>query len=186
MKRLLDRSLVFISVIVLFIPILIIALAVKLTSKGPVLYWSDRVGRNNKIFSMPKFRSMRSDTPEVASHLLQEPDAWVTPIGNFLRKSSLDELPQIWSVLKGEMSFVGPRPALYNQADLIALRKEAGIDKLLPGMTGWAQINGRDELSIEEKVIFDKEYLNKKSILFDLKIILLTIIRIIKSDGIKH
>ena len=186
MKRLLDRSLVFISVIVLFIPILIIALAVKLTSKGPVLYWSDRVGRNNKIFSMPKFRSMRSDTPEVASHLLQEPDAWVTPIGNFLRKSSLDELPQIWSVLKGEMSFVGPRPALYNQADLIALRKEAGIDKLLPGVTGWAQINGRDELSIEEKVIFDKEYLNKKSILFDLKIILLTIIRIIKSDGIKH
>ena len=186
MKRLLDRSLVFISVIVLFIPILIIALAVKLTSKGPVLYWSDRVGRNNKIFSMPKFRSMRSDTPEVASHLLQEPDAWVTPIGNFLRKSSLDELPQIWSVLKGEMSFVGPRPALYNQSDLIALRKEAGIDKLLPGVTGWAQINGRDELSIEEKVIFDKEYLNKKSILFDLKIILLTIIRIIKSDGIKH
>jgi O-antigen biosynthesis protein WbqP len=186
MKRIFDLSLVFISVIILFIPILLIALAVRLSSNGPVLYWSDRVGRNNKIFSMPKFRSMRTDTPDVASHLLQEPDAWLTPIGNFLRKSSLDELPQIWSVLKEEMSFVGPRPALYNQADLIALREEAGIDKLLPGITGWAQINGRDELNIEEKVLFDKEYLYKKSIFFDLKIILITIIRIIKSDGIRH
>jgi len=186
MKRIFDLSLVFISVNILFIPILLIALAVRLTSKGSVLYWSDRVGRNNKIFRMPKFRSMRTDTPDVASHLLQEPDAWLTPIGNFLRKSSLDELPQIWSVLKEEMSFVGPRPALHNQADLIALREEAGIDKLIPGITGWAQINGRDELNIEEKVIFDKEYLNKKSILFDLKIILLTIIRIIKYDGVKH
>ena len=186
MKRIFDLSLVFISVIILFIPILLIALAVRLSSNGPVLYWSDRVGRNSKIFRMPKFRSMRTDTPDVASHLLQEPDAGLTPIGNFLRKSSLDELPQIWSVLKEEMSFVGPRPALYNQADLIALREEAGIDKLLPGITGWAQINGRDELNIEEKVLFDKEYLYKKSIFFDLKIILLTIIRIIKSDGIKH
>ena len=186
MKRIFDLSLVFITVIILCIPILLIALAVRLTSNGSVLYWSDRVGRNNKIFRMPKFRSMRTDTPDVASHLLQEHDAWFTPIGNFLRKSSLDELPQIWSVLKEEMSFVGPRPALYNQADLIALRKEAGIDKLLPGITGWAQINGRDELNIEEKVIFDKEYLNKKSILIDLKIILLTIIRITKVDGIKH
>jgi O-antigen biosynthesis protein WbqP len=186
MKRILDLSLVFISVIILFIPILLLASAVRLTSIGPVLYWSDRVGCNNKIFRMPKFRSMRTDTPDVATHLLQEPDAWVTPIGNFLRKSSLDELPQIWSVLNGEMSFVGPRPALYNQADLIALREEAGIDKLLPGITGWAQINGRDELNIEEKVLFDKEYLYKKSIFFDLKIILLTFIRIIKSDGIKH
>jgi O-antigen biosynthesis protein WbqP len=186
MKRIFDLSLVFISVIILFIPILLIALAVKLTSTGPVLYWSDRVGRNNKIFTMPKFRSMRTDTPDVASDLLQEPGAWLTPIGNFLRKSSLDELPQIWSVLKEEMSFVGPRPALYNQSDLIALRKKAGIDQLLPGITGWAQINGRDKLNIEEKVIFDKEYLNNESIFFDLKIILLTIIRIIKSDGIKH
>ena len=186
MKRIFDLSLVFISVIILFIPILLIALAVRLSSNGPVLYWSDRVGRNSKIFRMPKFRSMRTDTPDVASHLLQEPDAWLTPIGNFLRKSSLDELPQIWSVLKKEMSFVGPRPALYNQADLIALREEAGIDKLLPGITGWAQINGRDELNIEEKVLFDKEYLYKKSIFFDLKIILLTIIRIIKCDGIRH
>ena len=186
MKRIFDLSLVFISVIILFIPILLIALAVRLSSNGPVLYWSDRVGRNSKIFRMPKFRSMRTDTPDVASHLLQEPDAWLTPIGNFLRKSSLDELPQIWSVLKKEMSFVGPRPALYNQADLIALREEAGINKLLPGITGWAQINGRDELNIEEKVLFDKEYLYKKSIFFDLKIILLTIIRVIKSDGIWH
>jgi len=186
MKRIFDLSLVFISVIILFIPILLIALAVRLSSNGPVLYWSDRVGRNSKIFRMPKFRSMRTDTPDVASHLLQEPDAWLTPIGNFLRKSSLDELPQIWSVLKKEMSFVGPRPALYNQTDLIALREDAGIDKLLPGITGWAQINGRDELNIEEKVLFDKEYLYKKSIFFDLKIMLLTIIRIIKSDGVKH
>jgi O-antigen biosynthesis protein WbqP len=186
MKRIFDLSLVFISVIILFIPILLIALAVKLTSNGSVLYWSDRVGRNNKIFRMPKFRSMLIDTPDVASHLLKEPEAWFTPIGNFLRKSSLDELPQIWSVLKEEMSFVGPRPALHNQADLIALREEAGIDKLLPGITGWAQINGRDELNIEEKVLFDKEYLYKKSIFFDLKIILLTIISIIKSDGIRH
>jgi len=186
MKRIFDLSLVFISLIILCIPILLIALAVRLTSNGSVLYWSDRVGRNNKIFRMPKFRSMLIDTPDVASHLLQEPEAWFTPIGNFLRKSSLDELPQIWSVLKEEMSFVGPRPALYNQADLIALRKDAGIDKLLPGITGWAQINGRDELNIEEKVMFDKEYLNKKSILFDLRIILLTIIKIIKRDGIKH
>jgi len=186
MKRIFDLSLVFITAIILCIPILLIALAVRLTSNGSVLYWSDRVGRNNKIFRMPKFRSMLTDTPDVASHLLQEPDAWFTPIGKFLRKSSLDELPQIWSVAKDEMSFVGPRPALYNQADLIALREEAGIDKLLPGITGWAQINGRDELSIEEKVIFDKEYLNKESILFDLKIIMLTFISIIKSDGIKH
>jgi O-antigen biosynthesis protein WbqP len=186
MKRILDLSLVFISGIILFIPILLITLAVRLTSEGPVLYWSDRVGRDNQIFRMPKFRSMRTDTPDVASHLLQEPSAWLTPIGIFLRKSSLDELPQIWSVLKEEMSFVGPRPALYNQEDLIALRKDSGIDKLLPGITGWAQINGRDELNIEKKVIFDKEYLNKKSILFDLKIILITVIRVIKSDGTKH
>jgi O-antigen biosynthesis protein WbqP len=186
MKRIFDLSLVIISGITLIIPIFLIAIAVKITSGGPVLYWSDRVGRSNKIFKMPKFRSMLTDTPDVASHLMQETDDWLTPIGKILRKSSLDELPQIWSVLNGEMSFVGPRPALYNQADLIALREEAGIDKLLPGITGWAQINGRDELNIEEKVLFDKEYLYKKSIFLDLKIILLTFIRIIKSDGIKH
>ena len=135
---------------------------------------------------MPKFRSMRTDTPDVATHLLQQPDVWLTPIGNFLRKSSLDELPQIWSVLKREMSFVGPRPALHNQADLIALRKEAGVDELLPGITGWAQINGRDELTINEKVALDMEYFNKKSIFFDFKILWITLIKVIKGDGVKH
>ena len=186
MKRIFDFTLAVFVGIILLIPILIIALAVRLTSEGPVLYWSDRVGRNNQIFRMPKFRSMRIDTPDIATHLLQEPDAWLTSIGNFLRKSSLDELPQIWSVLNAKMSFVGPRPALYNQTDLIALRKKAGIDKLLPGITGWAQINGRDYLNIEEKVILDLEYLNKKSIYFDIKIILLTIFNVIKKECIKH
>ena len=157
MKRFLDVVLAVFAVVFLLIPILIIAIAVRLTSEGPVLYWSERVGRNSQIFRMPKFRSMRTDTPDVATHLLQQPDVWLTPIGNFLRKSSLDELPQIWSVLKREMSFVGPRPALHNQADLIALRKEAGVDELLPGITGWAQINGRDELTINEKVALEME-----------------------------
>jgi O-antigen biosynthesis protein WbqP len=186
MKRIFDFTLAVFVGIILLIPILIIALAVRLTSEGPVLYWSDRVGRNNQIFKMPKFRSMRIDTPDIATHLLQEPDAWLTSIGNVLRKSSLDELPQIWSVLNAEMSFVGPRPALYNQADLIALRKKAGIDKLLPGITGWAQINGRDYLNVEEKVTLDLEYLNKKSIYFDAKILLLTIFKVIKKESIKH
>lgn len=186
MKRIFDLTLAVFVGIILLIPILIIALAVRLTSEGPVLYWSDRVGRNNQIFKMPKFRSMRIDTPDIATHLLQEPDAWLTSIGNVLRKSSLDELPQIWSVINAEMSFVGPRPALYNQTDLIALRKKAGIDKLLPGITGWAQINGRDYLNVEEKVTFDLEYLNKKSIYFDTKIILLTIFKVIKKESIKH
>ena len=186
MKRIFDITLAIFSVIIFSPLISIIALAVSLTSEGPILFWSDRVGRNNQIFKMPKFRSMRTNTPDVATHLLQEPSAWLSPIGNFLRKSSLDELPQIWSVLKGEMSFVGPRPALHNQEDLIALRKELGINQLLPGITGWAQINGRDELNIEKKVNLDLEYLRNKSFMFDLKIILLTIIKVIKSDGIKH
>ena len=186
MKRFLDVFLAVFAGVFLLIPILIIAIAVRLTSEGPVLYWSERVGRNSQIFRMPKFRSMRTDTPDVATHLLQQPDVWLTPIGNFLRKSSLDELPQIWSVLKKEMSFVGPRPALYNQADLIALRKEAGVDELLPGITGWAQINGRDELAINEKVALDMEYFNKKSILFDFKILWITLIKVIKGDGVKH
>ena len=186
MKRFFDLCLATFACAFLLIPILIIALAVRLTSEGPVLYWSDRVGLNNQIFKMPKFRTMRTNTPEVASHLLQEPHTWLTPIGNFLRKSSLDELPQIWSVLKKEMSFVGPRPALYNQKDLIDLRKETGTDKLLPGITGWAQINGRDKLNIKEKVVLDKEYLSQKSIFFDFKIVLLTIIYLFKSDVIKH
>ena len=186
MKRFLDVVLAVFAVVFLLIPILIIAIAVRLTSEGPVLYWSERVGRNSQIFRMPKFRSMRTDTPDVATHLLQQPDVWLTPIGNFLRKSSLDELPQIWSVLKREMSFVGPRPALHNQADLIALRKEAGVDELLPGITGWAQINGRDELTINEKVALDMEYFNKKSIFFEFKILWITLIKVIKGDGVKH
>ena len=186
MKRFLDVVLAVFAVVFLLIPILIIAIAVRLTSEGPVLYWSERVGRNSQIFRMPKFRSMRTDTPDVATHLLQHPDVWLTPIGNFLRKSSLDELPQIWSVLKKEMSFVGPRPALHNQADLIALRKAAGVDELLPGITGWAQINGRDELTINEKVALDMEYFNKKSIFFDFKILWITLIKVIKGDGVKH
>lgn len=186
MKRFLDVFLAVFACVFLLIPILIIAIAVRLTSEGPVLYWSERVGRNSQIFRMPKFRSMRTDTPDVATHLLQQPDVWLTPIGNFLRKSSLDELPQIWSVLKREMSFVGPRPALHNQADLIALRKEAGVDELLPGITGWAQINGRDELTINEKVALDMEYFNKKSIFFDFKILWITLIKVIKGDGVKH
>ena len=186
MKRFLDVFLAVFAGVFMLIPILIIAIAVRLTSEGPVLYWSERVGRNSQIFKMPKFRSMRTDTPDVATHLLQQPDVWLTPIGNFLRKSSLDELPQIWSVLKREMSFVGPRPALHNQADLIALRKEAGVDELLPGITGWAQINGRDELTINEKVALDMEYFNKKSIFFDFKILWITLIKVIKGDGVKH
>ena len=186
MKRFLDVVLAVFAVVFLLIPILIIAIAVRLTSEGPVLYWSERVGRNSQIFKMPKFRSMRTDTPDVATHLLQQPDVWLTPIGNFLRKSSLDELPQIWSVLKREMSFVGPRPALHNQADLIALRKEAGVDELLPGITGWAQINGRDKLTVNEKVALDMEYFNKKSIFFDFKILWITLIKVIKGDGVKH
>ena len=186
MKRFLDVVLAVFAVVFLLIPILIIAIAVRLTSEGPVLYWSERVGRNSQIFRMPKFRSMRTDTPDVATHLLQQPDVWLTPIGNFLRKSSLDELPQIWSVLKREMSFVGPRPALHNQADLIALRKAAGVDELLPGITGWAQINGRDKLTVNEKVALDMEYFNKKSIFFDFKILWITLIKVIKGDGVKH
>jgi O-antigen biosynthesis protein WbqP len=186
MKRFFDLVLAICAGSVLLSPLLMIALAVRITSKGPALYWSDRVGRNNRIFSMPKFRSMRTDTPAVATHLLQDPAAWLTPIGSFLRKSSLDELPQLWSILKGDMSFVGPRPALYNQTDLIALRTEAGVDKLFPGITGWAQINGRDELPLTKKTALDLEYLQKKSLLFDIKIILLTVVKVIKRDGVIH
>ena len=156
------------------------------TSKGPVLYWSDRIGRNNEIFKMPKFRSMLIDTPAVATHLLDNPDVYLSPIGGFLRRFSLDELPQLLSVLKGDMSFVGPRPALYNQDDLIALRTEKGVDKLLPGITGWAQVNGRDELSIPDKVALDVEYLNRQSFWFDIKILWMTFIRVVKRDGVSH
>jgi len=186
MKRLIDLALAVIIGALILIPVLLLAIAVWATSKGPALYWSDRVGRNNRIFKMPKFRSMRIDTPAVATHLLSDPDSFLTPIGSFLRKSSLDELPQLWSILKGDMSFVGPRPALFNQHDLVALRTEAGVHALIPGLTGWAQINGRDELPIPQKVALDIEYLQKKSLLFDLKIILLTGLKVIRRDNVTH
>jgi O-antigen biosynthesis protein WbqP len=186
MKRLFDLALALVAAVSLVLPIAAVVLAVRLTSPGPVLYWSDRVGRHNRIFKMPKFRSMRIDTPAVATHLLQNPDQWLTPIGSFLRKSSLDELPQLWSILKGDMSFVGPRPALFNQDDLIALRTENGVHELVPGLTGWAQINGRDELPIPQKVALDAEYLKYRSFIFDIKIMALTVQKVIMKDGVSH
>ncbi len=165
---------------------IIVALAVRLTSKGPALYWSDRVGKDNAIFKMPKFRSMRTNTPAVATHLLEKPEAWLTPIGSFIRKTSLDELPQIWCILRGDMSFVGPRPALFNQHDLIALRTSQGVHTLVPGLTGWAQINGRDELSIAEKVSFDAAYLRTKSLAMDIRVIWRTFAQTIRSKGVAH
>ena len=186
MKRLFDLAFALAIGFFVLIPVILLTLLVRITSKGPALYWSDRVGRNNAIFRMPKFRSMRLDTPAVATHLLPDPDSFLTPVGSFLRKSSLDELPQLWSILKGDMSFVGPRPALFNQHDLVALRTEAGVDALIPGLTGWAQINGRDELPIPQKVAFDVEYLQKKSLLFDFKIILLTALKVIRRDNVTH
>lgn len=171
---------------VLWIPLLIVAVLIKLTSKGPVIFWSDRVGKNNKIFKMPKFRTMRTDTPALATHLLQDPAQYLISIGGFLRKSSLDEIPQLWSILMGDMSVVGPRPALFNQNDLVELRTKHGIDQLLPGLTGLAQVKGRDELSIPDKVQLDLEYLRKKSFLYDLKIIFLTLIKIVKAEGVTH
>ncbi|MBM3336521.1 MAG: sugar transferase [Betaproteobacteria bacterium] len=186
MKRFFDLAVVLVAAVFLMLPILLVALSVRLTSPGPVLYWSDRVGRNNCLFKMPKFRSMRIDTPAVATHLLQDPDQWLTPIGSFLRKSSLDELPQLWSILKGDMSFVGPRPALFNQEDLIALRTKKGVHEIVPGLTGWAQVNGRDELPISEKVKLDVEYLHRRSFLFDLKILWMTAIKVVERHGVAH
>ena len=186
MKRLFDLVLTVIGAVVLALPLLMVALAVRLTSPGPVLYWSDRVGRHNRIFRMPKFRSMRIGTPAVATHLLKDPDAWLTPIGAFLRKTSLDELPQLWSILVGDMSIVGPRPALFNQDDLIALRTERGVHELVPGLTGWAQVNGRDELPIPQKVELDVEYLRRRSLLFDLRILWLTVVKVLRRDGVSH
>ena len=186
MKRFSDLFLALIIVLLLLIPIFLLILLIKMTSTGAALYWSDRVGMNNIIFKMPKFRSMKVDTPAVATHLLNNPDAFLSPIGGFLRHSSLDELPQLFSVLKGDMSFVGPRPALYNQDDLIALRTTNGVDKLLPGITGWAQVNGRDELSIPDKVALDVEYLNRQSFWFDIKILWMTFLKVIKRDGVSH
>ena len=174
------------AALMLVFPCIAVALMVKLTSPGPVLYWSDRVGRNNRIFKMPKFRSMRMGTPAVATHLLSDPRSYLTPIGSFLRKSSLDELPQLWSIVRGDMSFVGPRPALYNQEDLIALRTQQGIHTLVPGLTGWAQINGRDELPIPQKVALDKEYMQRQSLVFDARIILMTALRVIMRSDVSH
>jgi O-antigen biosynthesis protein WbqP len=186
MKRLFDLCLTFLALILLAIPFLLVAVMVRLTSIGPVFYWSDRVGQENKLFRMPKFRTMQVDTPAVATHLLPEPKQFLTPVGSFLRKSSLDEIPQLWSVLKGDMSIVGPRPALFNQDDLIKLRTEKGVHLLKPGITGWAQINGRDELPIPDKVQLDVNYMNRQSLWFDLKIIALTVIKVICSDGVQH
>jgi O-antigen biosynthesis protein WbqP len=185
-KRLSDLVLAVSALFVLLLPIVLVALIVKLTSKGQAIYWSDRVGRDNKIFKMPKFRTMRVDTPAVATHLLSDPKQFLTPVGPFLRKSSLDELPQIWSIIKGDMSFVGPRPALFNQDDLISLRTECGVSRLLPGLTGWAQINGRDELPVPEKVKLDLEYMNRQSFGLDLKIMCLTFFKVLRRDGIVH
>jgi len=186
MKRLVDLILVLVTVLLLFLPAIIVIVMVKLTSKGPIFYWSDRVGKGNVIFKMPKFRSMNIDTPDVATHLLIDPKSVLTPVGDFLRKSSLDELPQLWSIIKGDMSFVGPRPALFNQDDLIALRTEKGVHDLLPGLTGWAQINGRDELPIPQKVDLDVEYLHHQSLRLDIKILWLTFIKVLKKDGVSH
>ncbi len=186
MKRLFDLIITLCLLIFFGIPMLLIAIIVKLTSKGPALYWSDRIGKNNTIFKMPKFRTMRIDTPAVATHLLSNPDQYLTPIGKFLRKSSLDELPQLICILKGDMSFVGPRPALFNQDDLVALRTEKGIQTIVPGLTGWAQINGRDELPIPVKVEFDEYYFKHQSFLFDLKILFMTFFKVVRREGVKH
>lgn len=186
MKRPFDLVLALAAALVFAIPILLVALAVRLTSAGPALYWSDRVGRLNKLFRMPKFRSMRVGTPAVASHLLAAPKSHLTPIGTFLRKSSLDELPQLWSILVGDMSFVGPRPALFNQHDLIELRTEQGVHTLVPGLTGWAQVNGRDERPIPQKVAFDAEYLQRQGFWFDIKVLWLTFLKVVQRDGVSH
>ena len=186
MKTVFDIFLGCLAALILFVPVLLVAIAVRLTSKGPALYWSDRVGRNNVIFKMPKFRSMRVGTPAVATHLLADARSHLTPIGSFLRKSSLDELPQLWSILVGDMSFVGPRPALFNQQDLIEQRTEQGVHTLMPGLTGWAQVNGRDELPIPEKVKLDVAYLQRQSLWFDIRILWLTFVKVLKRDGVSH
>jgi O-antigen biosynthesis protein WbqP len=185
-KRLFDLLLGLVAAAVLSVPIVVVAVLVRLTSMGPALYWSDRVGRNNTIFKMPKFRSMRVGTPAVATHLLANPKAHLTPIGSFLRKSSLDELPQLWSILVGDMSFVGPRPALFNQQDLIELRTKQNVHTLVPGLTGWAQVNGRDELPIPQKVALDAEYLTRQGFWFDIKILWMTFLKVVRRDGVSH
>ena len=186
MKRAFDLLLVFIATLILALPIIVVALLVKLTSRGPAIYWSERVGRYNRNFMMPKFRSMRVGTPVLATHLMTNPEAHLTPIGSFIRRTSLDELPQIWSIWHGDMSFVGPRPALFNQQDLIEARTAAGVDQLTPGLTGWAQVNGRDELPIPEKVKLDAEYLHRRSFLFDLRILWMTAVNVVGGKGVSH
>lgn len=186
MKRLFDFIVALCLLIVLSVPLLIVALLVKLTSRGPAMYWSDRVGKNNVLFKMPKFRTMRVDAPVVATHLLPNPDAYVTPVGHFLRRSSLDELPQLFTIITGNMSFVGPRPALFNQDDLVALRTKRGVHRLVPGLTGWAQINGRDELPIPVKVEFDEHYLKHRSFRFDLNILFMTFVKVLRKEGVSH
>ena len=186
MKRLFDISVGWLFFILLVIPILLVAVSIKVTSKGSVLYWSERVGRENVNFMMPKFRTMLVNTPQVATHLMIDPDEYLSPIGGFLRRSSLDEIPQLFSILRGDMSFVGPRPALFNQDDLVALRTEQGVEKLMPGLTGWAQVNGRDELPIKEKVNLDIEYMERQSFWFDMYILWLTILKVVKREGVSH
>lgn len=186
MKRIFDLVLALAGTLVFALPLVLVALLVKCSSRGPVLYWSDRVGQHNRLFSMPKFRSMRIDTPAVATHLLHDPQQYLTPVGALLRKTSLDELPQLWSIIKGDMSVVGPRPALFNQDDLVALRTAAGVHTLVPGLTGWAQVNGRDTLPIPDKVALDMEYLQRQSLWFDLRILWLTLIKVFRSDGVSH
>ena len=186
MNRLISLLFAVFSLLLLLLPIIIISIMVYSSSKGPILYWSKRIGKNNLVFNMPKFRTMHINTPEVATHLLKNPEEFLTPIGGFLRKTSLDELPQIWSVIIGDMNFVGPRPALFNQEDLIALRKESKVDCLTPGITGWAQVNGRDELSISDKVDLDIEYLRRRSFFFDIKILWMTFTKIMERDGVSH
>lgn len=186
LKRLFDLFSACVASILLSVPMLIILILVKSSSSGPILYWSDRVGKNNNIFRMPKFRTMRTDTPAVATHLLDDPEKWLTPVGKLLRRSSLDELPQLWNIIIGEMSVVGPRPALFNQYDLIELRTLKGVHALTPGLTGWAQVNGRDDLTIPVKVAFDEFYLNNRSFFLDIRIIILTFAKVVKSDGVNH
>lgn len=186
MKRFFDILIVFFLLSLLLIPLILVALAVKITSRGPVLYWSDRIGQNNKIFKMPKFRSMYLETPVVATHLLSNAGAYLTPIGSFIRKNSLDELPQLWSVLRGDMSLVGPRPALFNQYDLIELRTQCRVHTLKPGITGWAQINGRDELPIPDKVALDVKYLHAQSLALDMRIVLWTALKVFRQEGVSH
>ena len=186
MKRCLDIITSFVALCFFLLPIIFLSILVKQTSKGPIIYWSDRIGKDNVIFKMPKFRTMRTDTPAIATHLLDSPDQYMTPVGRMMRKTSLDEIPQLWSVIKGDMSFIGPRPALFNQDDLIKLRTDKGIHRLIPGITGWAQVNGRDELPIPVKVSFDEYYLKNRSFLFDLKILWMTVLKVMKHEGVSH